>query len=102
MHSTQTNVALGSKPIAGHLRRQEGHLVLNACAWTKVLLETPSKSQGIGGNRGKIECNKNFGSYDVKPFRELLESTRKSSEKLLHFGFKKPIASWRGRIFKNF
>ena len=52
----------GFKAIAGHWRRQEGHLVLNARARTKVLLEVPSKPQGIGGNGGKIKkkkCKKN-------------------------------------------
>ena len=53
-NSTQTNVVLGPMPSAGHWGRQEGHLVLNACARTKVPSEAPSKPQEIGGNGGKI------------------------------------------------
>jgi len=58
MHSTQTNVVLGSRPTADHWWRQEGHSVLNARARTKVPSEAPSKPQGIGGNGGKIERDK--------------------------------------------
>ena len=55
MHSTKTNMALGSRPTACHWRRQEGYPALNARVRTKVLSEAPSKPQGIGGNGGKIE-----------------------------------------------
>ena len=55
MHSTQTNMVLGSRPDAGDLWRQEGHPVLTARARLKVLPEAPSKPQGIGENGGKIE-----------------------------------------------
>ena len=55
MHSTQTNMVMGSRRTAGHWWRQEGDPVLNACAKTEVLSEAPSKPQGIGGNGGKIE-----------------------------------------------
>ena len=55
MQSTQANVVLGSRPTADHWWRQEGHAVLNALARTKVISEAPSKSQGMGGNGGRIE-----------------------------------------------
>ena len=48
MHSTKTNMVLGSRPTACHWWRQEGHPVLNARARTKVLSEAPSKPQRIG------------------------------------------------------
>ena len=64
LYSTQTNMALGSRPIAGYWWSQEGHPVLSARAKTKVLSEAPSKPQGIGGNGGKIQRNQ------VKPFKK--------------------------------
>ena len=55
MHSTQTNMVLGSRPTADHWRRQEGHPVLNIRARIKVPSEAPTKPQGIGRNRSTIE-----------------------------------------------
>ena len=53
MHSTQTNMDLGSRPNAGHWWRQEGNPALNARARAKVLSEAPSRPQGTGGNGGE-------------------------------------------------
>ena len=47
MHSTQTNMVLGSRPTTGHWWRQEGQPVLNAHARTKVLSEAVAKLEDM-------------------------------------------------------
>ena len=61
MHSTKTNVVLGSRPTAGHWRRQEGHPVLNAHDRTKFPLEAPPSPKELGetevkSSKTKVAC----------------------------------------------
>ena len=87
VHSTQTNMVLGSRPNAGHWWRQEGHPILNAHARTKSFQRHPPSPKELGEMEVKCwgKALGPFAEYNVLVFT--IDLNAKKEKHIHQLGF---------------